>query len=73
MLFSAVGTCGQRCTSLRRLIVQDGIYDRLVPALIDAYAKIPIGNPLEYEHTVTVGVVSAKKRRVPIGEASSSA
>ncbi|MEO1226323.1 MAG: aldehyde dehydrogenase family protein [Pseudomonadota bacterium] len=47
ILFSAVGTCGQRCTSLRRLIVHDSIYDRLLPSLIGAYAKIPIGNPLE--------------------------
>jgi aldehyde dehydrogenase (NAD+) len=47
ILFSAVGTCGQRCTSLRRLIVHEDIYDRLVPALIDAYDKVSIGDPLE--------------------------
>ncbi|MEM7443798.1 MAG: aldehyde dehydrogenase family protein [Pseudomonadota bacterium] len=47
VLFSAVGTCGQRCTSLRRLIVHNDVYDRLVPAVVDAYAKITIGDPLE--------------------------
>ncbi len=45
--FSAVGTAGQRCTSLRRLFVHDTIYDKLVPALKSIYANLPIGNPLE--------------------------
>ncbi|HUO91752.1 MAG TPA: aldehyde dehydrogenase family protein [Rhizomicrobium sp.] len=47
ILFAAVGTAGQRCTSLRRLFVHDSLYERLVPALKRAYAKLPIGNPLE--------------------------
>jgi aldehyde dehydrogenase (NAD+) len=46
--FSAVGTAGQRCTSLRRLFVHKSIYDKLVPALKSTYAKLPIGNPLEH-------------------------
>tara|TARA_R110001592_G_scaffold264311_1_gene529728 strand:- start:23342 stop:24880 length:1539 start_codon:yes stop_codon:yes gene_type:complete len=46
-LFSAVGTCGQRCTSLRRLIVHESIADRLLTALKNAYQKLPIGNPLD--------------------------
>ena len=46
-LFSAVGTAGQRCTSLRRLIVQASIYDQLLSRLKSAYASIRIGNPLE--------------------------
>ena len=46
-LFSAVGTCGQRCTSLRRLIVHDSIADKLLASLKKAYAKLPIGNPLD--------------------------
>ncbi len=46
-LFSAVGTAGQRCTSLRRLIVHSSIYDELLPRLKSAYASIRIGNPLE--------------------------
>ncbi len=45
--FSAVGTAGQRCTSLRRLFVHESVYDKLVPALKAIYAKLPIGNPLE--------------------------
>ena len=45
--FSAVGTAGQRCTSLRRLFVHEAIYDKLVPALKKTYAALPIGNPLE--------------------------
>jgi len=45
--FSAVGTCGQRCTSLRRLIVHESIADGLVERLKAAYASLPIGNPLE--------------------------
>ncbi|HVV65897.1 MAG TPA: aldehyde dehydrogenase family protein [Rhizomicrobium sp.] len=47
ILFAAVGTAGQRCTSLRRLFAHESIYDRLVPALKNAYASLPIGNPLE--------------------------
>jgi aldehyde dehydrogenase (NAD+) len=46
IVFSAVGTAGQRCTSLRRLIVQEEVYDRLVPRLIGAYEGLPIGDPL---------------------------
>jgi len=47
ILFGAVGTCGQRCTSTRRLIVHDKVYGDLVPRLKRAYASIAIGNPLE--------------------------
>ena len=47
--FSAVGTAGQRCTSLRRLFVHESIYDKLVHALKSIYAKLPIGNPLEQD------------------------
>lgn len=45
--FSAVGTAGQRCTTLRRLFVHDAIYDTLVPRLKKIYAGLPIGNPLD--------------------------
>ena len=45
--FAAVGTAGQRCTTLRRLFVHDSIYDVLVPRLKKVYAGLPIGNPLE--------------------------
>jgi aldehyde dehydrogenase (NAD+) len=47
ILFAAVGTAGQRCTSLRRLFVHESVYGQLVPALKQAYANLPIGNPLE--------------------------
>jgi aldehyde dehydrogenase (NAD+) len=46
-VFSAVGTAGQRCTSLRRLIVHHSVYDQLVPRLTDTCKRLPIGNPLE--------------------------
>ena len=45
--FSAVGTAGQRCTTLRRLFVHDSVYDTIVPRLKKIYAGLPIGNPLE--------------------------
>ena len=47
IVFSAVGTAGQRCTTLRRLFVHDGVYDKLVPRLKKVYGSLPIGNPLE--------------------------
>lgn len=43
--FSAIGTAGQRCTSLRRLFVHDSIYDRLVPRLVNIYQSVRIGDP----------------------------
>jgi aldehyde dehydrogenase (NAD+) len=45
--FAAAGTAGQRCTTLRRLIVHRSIYAALVERLIQVYARLPIGNPLE--------------------------
>jgi aldehyde dehydrogenase (NAD+) len=50
--FAAVGTAGQRCTSLRRLFVDQSIYDQLVPRLKQVWATIPVGNPLEAENLV---------------------
>ena len=47
IVFAAVGTAGQRCTSLRRLIVHETVKDRLLPRLERAYGSIRIGNPLE--------------------------
>ncbi|MEB2845126.1 aldehyde dehydrogenase family protein [Rhizobiales bacterium RZME27] len=44
--FSAMGTAGQRCTTLRRLFVHDSVYDQLVPRLIKAYQSVTIGSPL---------------------------
>jgi aldehyde dehydrogenase (NAD+) len=50
--FAAMGTAGQRCTSLRRLIVQDSVYDALIPRLRRVYGAVSIGNPLEEEALV---------------------
>ena len=47
IVFSAVGTAGQRCTTLRRLIVHESIKDGLVERLAKAYSGLPIGDPLE--------------------------
>ncbi len=47
VLFSAVGTAGQRCTTLRRLIVHGSVYDTLLARLKTAYTSVRIGNPLE--------------------------
>ncbi|MCJ9674681.1 aldehyde dehydrogenase family protein, partial [Neorhizobium sp. SHOUNA12B] len=44
---SAMGTAGQRCTSLRRLFVHDSVYETLVPRLAKAYQSVTIGSPLE--------------------------
>ncbi|WP_295952054.1 aldehyde dehydrogenase family protein [Rhodoferax sp.] len=43
--FAAMGTAGQRCTTLRRLFVHDSIYDTLVPRLAQVYAKVQVGDP----------------------------
>ncbi|RUU23825.1 aldehyde dehydrogenase family protein, partial [Mesorhizobium sp. M6A.T.Ca.TU.002.02.2.1] len=45
--FGAMGTAGQRCTTLRRLFVHDSVYDALVPRLKKAYESVSVGNPLE--------------------------
>ena len=51
-VFGAVGTCGQRCTSTRRLIVHSSIYDKVKNSLVKAYAQLKIGNPLDTAHHV---------------------
>lgn len=52
VVFGAVGTAGQRCTSTRRLIVHDSIYDKVKEALIKAYSGLKIGNPLDEKNHV---------------------
>ena len=47
ILFGAVGTAGQRCTTTRRLIVHEAVYTKLTRMLESAYAQVRIGNPLE--------------------------
>ncbi|MEQ8210066.1 MAG: aldehyde dehydrogenase family protein [Lacipirellulaceae bacterium] len=58
IVFAAVGTCGQRCTSLRRLIVHRDLVDKLSDRLQSAYASLPIGDPRD-EGTLVGPLVSA--------------
>ena len=51
-LFGAVGTCGQRCTSTRRLIIHDSIYEDVKNKLTNAYKQLRIGNPLDEKNHV---------------------
>jgi len=51
-VFGAVGTAGQRCTSTRRLIIHEEIYDKVKEALVNAYKQIVIGNPLDEKNHV---------------------
>jgi aldehyde dehydrogenase (NAD+) len=51
-VFGAVGTAGQRCTSTRRLIVHEDIYDEVKEKLANAYAQLKIGNPLDENNHV---------------------
>ncbi len=46
-VFGAVGTAGQRCTSTRRLIIHESVYDQVKEALVKAYSQLRIGNPLD--------------------------
>lgn len=51
-VFGAVGTAGQRCTSTRRLIIHESIYDKVKDALVAAYKQLRIGNPLDENNHV---------------------
>jgi aldehyde dehydrogenase (NAD+) len=51
-VFGAVGTAGQRCTSTRRLIIHESIYDKVRDAIVAAYNQIKIGNPLDENNHV---------------------
>ena len=51
-LFGAVGTCGQRCTSTRRLIVHESVYEEVKNKLSSAYTQLKIGNPLDENNHV---------------------
>ncbi|WP_026703910.1 L-piperidine-6-carboxylate dehydrogenase [Flavobacterium soli] len=51
-VFGAVGTAGQRCTSTRRLIIHDSIYDKVKDAIVSAYKQLRIGNPLDQNNHV---------------------
>lgn len=51
-LFGAVGTAGQRCTTTRRLIVNEDVFDQVKSQLVSAYAQLRIGNPLDENNHV---------------------
>lgn len=51
VLFGAVGTCGQRCTSTRRLIIHESVYEQFKSKLVNAYKHVRIGHPLD-PHTL---------------------
>ena len=51
-LFGAVGTCGQRCTTTRRLIIHESIYEEVKNKLSSAYKQLKIGNPLDESNHV---------------------
>lgn len=51
-VFGAVGTCGQRCTSTRRLIVHKAVYEQVKNAIVTAYGQLKIGNPLDQSNHV---------------------
>lgn len=51
-VFGAVGTAGQRCTSTRRLIIHESVYDKVKTKLVKAYRQLKIGNPLDVNNHV---------------------
>ena len=51
-VFGAVGTAGQRCTTTRRLIVHESVYDKTIGVLKSAYSQLKIGNPLDVNNHV---------------------
>ncbi|MDY6997848.1 MAG: aldehyde dehydrogenase family protein [Actinomycetota bacterium] len=53
IVFSAAGTAGQRCTTLRRLIVHSSVVDNLVPRIASAYRQLPVGDP--FDSTTLIG------------------
>jgi aldehyde dehydrogenase (NAD+) len=59
VLFGAVGTAGQRCTTTRRLFLQKGIAGRMTDALVRAYKQVAIGNPLD-PHTLMGPLVNTR-------------
>jgi aldehyde dehydrogenase (NAD+) len=60
--FAAVGTCGQRCTTLRRLIVHESIADELLTRLLKVYERLPIGDP-RVEGTLVGPLIDADAAR----------
>lgn len=67
IVFSAVGTAGQRCTTLRRLIVHEDVKDALTQRLIETYHRLPIGDPLD--EATLVGPLIDQDALVAMGRA----
>ncbi len=59
VLFGAVGTAGQRCTTTRRLIVHEKVFDKVVKDLINSYKQVTIGNP--FDEGILMGPVVNKE------------
>src|SRR5690554_181103 len=51
-VFGAVGTAGKRCTSTRRLIIHESVYDKVKDAIVGAYGQLTIGNPLDEKNHI---------------------
>ena len=69
-LFGAVGTCGQRCTSTRRLVIHSSVYDEVKKKLTSAYQQLKIGNPLDEANHVgpLIDTDAVDQYRKAIGE-----
>ncbi len=74
ILFGAVGTAGQRCTSTRRIIVHESIKDELVASLVSAYRQLPIGDPLRSTTLVgpLIDALALQAMQTTIAEAKKS-
>jgi aldehyde dehydrogenase (NAD+) len=72
--FAAMGTAGQRCTTLRRLFVHESVYEHFVPRLKQAYASVKIGNPLAADTLVgpLIGGPAFEAMQSALGEASAA-
>lgn len=71
IVFAAVGTCGQRCTTLRRLIVHESVAESLVSKLLPVYKNLPIGDPLK--ETTLIGPLVDEKSWTAMESAISAA
>ncbi len=71
-VFGAVGTAGQRCTTTRRLIIHEDVYDKVRDKLVSVYRQLRIGNPLqEHNHVgplIDKDAVNAYQRAIDIGK-----
>ncbi len=71
--FAAMGTAGQRCTTLRRLFLHESLRDALLPRLKAAYASVPVGNPLAAGTLVGPLIDAAAQEAMPAALAAARA